>query len=353
MFGAYRTMLAIWVMAYHLLKIPTIGGYAVFAFFTLSGFLMTTVMHNSYGYDIRGMKGYLKNRFLRLYPMYWMTILLSAIIILFVGSAFAKAFHTALYLPATPADLVTNITMIFPVLFPYELEPRLSPPTWALTLELFFYFCIALGISKNINRTIIWVISSITYYISSYLLDLGEGHRYGSIFAASLPFSLGALLFFKKEACYRFLKNTHLSNPILIVSLFTLNAFLFALNAQYSPFRYSGTFEEIGKYSNIMLSLLTITALLYRGDEIFNKKIDKFLGDFSYPVYLLHWQCALFAAYVLFSKPVHGLGYDSICNFLAALVLVLALSYMLIATIDKSIEKLRAKNRTAQPMIEQ
>jgi len=348
MFGAYRTMLAIWVMAYHLLKIPTIGGYAVFAFFTLSGFLMTTVMHNSYGYDIRGMKGYLKNRFLRLYPMYWMTILLSTIIILFVGDAFAKAYHTALYLPVSTADLITNITMIFPVLFPYELEPRLSPPTWALTLELFFYFCIALGISKNIRRTTIWVTSSIVYYISTYLLDLGEGHRYGSIFAASLPFSLGALLFFKKEEFYHFLKCIHLSNPILIVSLFALNAFLFTLNAHYSPFRYSGTLEEIGKYSNIMLSLLTIVALLYRGKEIFSKQIDKFLGDFSYPVYLLHWQCALFASYVLFARPVHGLEYDSIYTFLAALALVLALSYILIATLDKNLEKARTKNRTTQ-----
>lgn len=350
MFGAYRTMLAIWVMAYHLLKIPTIGGYAVFAFFTLSGFLMTTVMHNSYGYDIRGMKGYLKNRFLRLYPMYWMTILLSTIIILFVGGEFAKTYHTALYLPSSIADLITNITMIFPVLFPYDLEPRLSPPTWALTLELFFYLCIALGISKNIKRTIIWVFSSIVYYISTYLLDLGEGHRYGSVFAASLPFSLGALLFFKKEACYRLLKNTHLSNPTLIVSLFVLNAFLFTLNTQYSPFKYSSALEEIGKYSNIMLSLMTIIALLYRGKEIFNKQVDKFLGDFSYPVYLLHWQCALFSAYMLFAKPVHGLEYESVCTFLAALGLVLVLSYILIATIDKSIEKLRTKNRTTQAM---
>jgi hypothetical protein len=30
MYGIYRTMLAFWVMIFHLLPVPVIGGYAVF-----------------------------------------------------------------------------------------------------------------------------------------------------------------------------------------------------------------------------------------------------------------------------------------------------------------------------------
>jgi peptidoglycan/LPS O-acetylase OafA/YrhL len=39
MFGTYRTLLALAVMASHLLKVPGIGGHAVHGFFILSGYL--------------------------------------------------------------------------------------------------------------------------------------------------------------------------------------------------------------------------------------------------------------------------------------------------------------------------
>jgi len=146
MFGFFRAMLAIWVMAFHLVGIPVIGEYAVFSFFVLSGFLMTTIMHETYGYHASGIKKYALNRFLRLYPMYWVTISLSILTILYVGHEYSTTYKEVLYIPYNLEMIASNLLMIFPqpVFYPFALEPRLSPPTWALTIEIFFYICIAL-----------------------------------------------------------------------------------------------------------------------------------------------------------------------------------------------------------------
>ena len=54
MFGTYRILLAIMVVLLHYADVPMIGQYAVFAFFSLSGYLMTFIMQQNYGYTARG-----------------------------------------------------------------------------------------------------------------------------------------------------------------------------------------------------------------------------------------------------------------------------------------------------------
>ncbi|WXG52262.1 MAG: hypothetical protein RNU03_15995 [Candidatus Sedimenticola sp. (ex Thyasira tokunagai)] len=199
MFGLYRTGLALWVMIFHLLDIPVIGPYAVFSFFALSGFLMTTIMHDTYGYNISGIKRYVINRFLRLYPMYWMVAVVSILAIMFVSKQYSINYKDVLYIPEAIISIIFNGIMIFPSLIPYDIGPRLSPPTWALSIEIFFYICIALGVSRTKEVTQTWVGLSAFYVVLSYVIGLSGPHRYASIFAASLPFSLGSLLFFYKK----------------------------------------------------------------------------------------------------------------------------------------------------------
>ena len=50
MFGTLRTILALMVAAGHLTDQWQIGTYAVFAFYIISGYLMTLIMHESYGF---------------------------------------------------------------------------------------------------------------------------------------------------------------------------------------------------------------------------------------------------------------------------------------------------------------
>ena len=53
--GIYRFLLALNVVIFHLLDVPAIGPFAVFSFFVLSGFLMTLIMKETYGYSLSGL----------------------------------------------------------------------------------------------------------------------------------------------------------------------------------------------------------------------------------------------------------------------------------------------------------
>lgn len=48
------------------------GYYAVFGFFALSGYLMTHVLKEHYLKQPGGIRRYLANRVLRIYPLYWL-----------------------------------------------------------------------------------------------------------------------------------------------------------------------------------------------------------------------------------------------------------------------------------------
>jgi peptidoglycan/LPS O-acetylase OafA/YrhL len=69
LFGIFRFTLALNVMIFHVMAIKVIGPYAVYSFFILSGFLMTTIMKNTYGYTVSGFKSYAYNRLLRIFPI--------------------------------------------------------------------------------------------------------------------------------------------------------------------------------------------------------------------------------------------------------------------------------------------
>jgi len=346
MFGFFRTMLALWVMMFHLLGIPVIGPYAVFSFFSLSGFLMTTIMHETYGYDHGGIGRYALNRFLRLYPMYWLAIIISIIVIIYVSPEYSKAYKSILYIPNNFGAIVFNTTMIFPTLFPEEVSPRLSPPTWALTIEIFYYVCIGLGISKTKRLAVLWVCLSISYYVLTYVLNMESAHRYFSILAGTLPFSLGSILYFYKTEIYSLLCRFKFSNPIFLLVTYILLAAFFTLNQYYKPFPYYFYINETGKYLNIFITLVIIVSLFFRGHEIFSKKIDKFLGDYSYPIYLLHWQLGLLASYILFKTPTKGLSGDGLSVFILSLLLVFIVSSILIYSIDRNISFIRNKIKT-------
>jgi peptidoglycan/LPS O-acetylase OafA/YrhL len=342
MFGTLRTIWALMVVIGHIFWLSDFGRFAVFGFYILSGYLMTYVMHNSYGYSKAGQKKFAINRFLRLYPAFWTAGIFSLLIIYYWGGN-ANTFT----LPDSVPAIFGNITMIFPHWMPSQVEPRLSPATWALTVELFFYAAIVLGASKTRKRTYYWVALSVIYIIASYTLGLYWHARYFSIPAGSLPFSLGALIFFlSQQKSIRFIPQSWLTSPFILFSISLSTALItsFAITKSL-PLWIMETIFYICMAINFLLVLALAT-----GKEFikgFSIKLDKKIGEYSYPFYLLHYQAAAFAGLILFGQATLIKGNITIGSFLLTFIILSLMSVIIIKLIDSPIEKIRRKIRPA------
>jgi peptidoglycan/LPS O-acetylase OafA/YrhL len=346
MFGTYRTLLAVMVVALHLGGLPAIGNYAVFGFYLLSGYLMTFIMQENYGYSRSGLFKYALNRFLRIYPLYWVCIALSAAIIVYTGSGFSFAYHHSLYLPKNAIEVLKNLFIFFPVME----SPRLTPPAWALTVEIFFYICIGLGLSKTKNRVVFWLAISVIYHLVALVAGTD---RYFTIFAASLPFSTGAFIYYAKQ---NLLKKVSFQSekiqdflPLILFSGVLMNWLLGAvlrLSIDDSADDSVKTINIIFFYSNYLLCALMVVVLAQRKTLPFiSRSFDKSLGDLSYPIYLIHYQVGLIMVVILNRMGIE-IKHPDIRFMLLCLPFIFIVSWIISRTVEQPIERLR--NRVKQ-----
>lgn len=338
MFGAYRTVLALMVVFYHIGGIPHIGSYAVFGFYALSGYLMTFVIQETYGYTAIGLKKYTFNRFLRIYPMYWASIIFSIILIMLVGEQNSFEYHKALFLPDNLIDSLKNLFLFFP----FRETPRLTPPAWALTVEIFYYILIGVGISKYKKVVISWFVLSVIYHVAVGVFQFGFEHRYYTIPAASLPFSVGALIFHYRDS----LQTSMNSNPLTKHSYFpyflgTAILFNWYLGRQVKQELFD--LDNLFFYVNFGLCVIMIVVLKEKKSLPFiSKKVDNWLGNFSYPIYLIHYQVAFV---VLIIMEFMGKQYTrpNFTLMLVSLPFLFLFSWVLIFVLERPIEHMRQK----------
>lgn len=314
MFGLYRTLLAVLVVIHHLYLVPLIGKFAVHGFFILSGFLMTYGMHNRYGYSAAGRIRFIKARALRLYPAYWVAAAFSLSVIVAMGAQ-ATAFRSTLYVPTTPVEIFENLTFLYLDWYPNRVQPRLSPATWALTIELFYYALICIGISSNRALTWVWFAVSAFYHFAVTGLD----NTYYHILSGSLPFSMGALIYHYREKV-RF--------GVSMPWVWGVGGAVAIL-----PLAVIGSF-----YLNMVVAAGFIIVLMNAGQD----RGDTRLGDFSYHIYILHWPVAVLV--------YTALGYDSPNKEWMPLVLTIAGCLAISAALTRWVDNPAARLRGRKPL---
>lgn len=332
MFGTYRTLLALMVVSLHLGGVFVLGGYAVFGFYILSGYLMTFIMQNNYGYGHTGLAKYALNRILRIYPIYWLSCTISVILIIYFGQEITSAFHPAISMPVDVGSILRNVFLYFP-----DREiPRLTPPSWALTVEICYYICIGFGLSKSRQITAYWFFASIVYTAYANLAALGWEYRYFSILAASLPFSTGAMVFHYREELKRISGKfvSGLYAPLLICALIGINWWIGL---------YLGTLKTGSFYVNYLLCAFMIIVLYDRKElPLISKKADKILGDFSYPVYLIHFQVGLVIMILLNQNGFDIKGPD-LTLFYFSLPAIFLVAWVMTVSVERPIELVRSR----------
>jgi len=321
MFGLLRFVLALIVLWHHLGDNLGFPAYiSVWGFYLLSGFLMCLIMNEQYEFSRPGKLHYLKDRLFRIFPAYWISILLSILLICFIPADFVNNYHVALKIPT---DILIWLKNIFIVGLRPGFSIRLTPPAWALNIELIYYIVIGFVTARSFKLTLA---ATVLFFLLCCYMVFKSQSPYSEIAGSGFPFMLGGCLYFiLKKNKYR--NNNYVAANIIVLTLLLLS-FLVINLLDYIPFRF-----WLLAYQAVFPGFVAI--LFFTVSEKF-KKSDKILGDMSYYIYLLHWQIGLVLTY--FGGFIKG-------NYLVlvSIPIVLAISFILVLKFDPVILRLKQR----------
>ncbi len=272
------------------------GYLAVDFFFMLSGFVV------SYAYDDRWkssltLKGFLKRRLIRLQPMVVMGVFLGAITFIIQGQ---KQWDGT---PVTPSMLFLALLLnlfLIPAIPGSRLEVRgngemypLNGPNWSLFFEYIGNLLYALFIRKMSTR---WLATltcisglGLTFFALCNLSGFGHLGVGWSLSDYNFPGGMLRLLF---SFCAGLLIS-RIFKPIAVRGAFWICSLLIILLLSIPYIGNENTLWTNGLYDSVCI-LIIFPLLLWigaSGKATDNKtaRVCKFLGDISYPVYVVHY----------------------------------------------------------------
>jgi len=352
-----RGVAALMVVAFHVMETHAGGshidqiinhGYlAVDFFFLLSGFVM------GYAYDDRWGKmtvgNFFKRRLVRLQPMVVMGMVVGAIFFYWQGSTAAGMGKV----DETPVWQMLLIMLIGFTLIPVppsmdirgwnEMHP-LNGPGWSLFFEYIANILYALFVRKfsKLALSILVALSAavlIHYAVTSKTGDVIGGWsttqeqlRIGFT-RVMFPFFAGVLLF-------RTTKITKIKNAFLWCSLLIIAVLAFPRVGGAEHLWANGLYDSLS-----IIIIFPIIVYMGASGEItsaIGKKVCKFLGDISYPIYITHYALIYtYTAYVLNNKATFA---DALPYALLTFFGSIALAYACLKLYDEPVRKwLRVK----------
>jgi len=314
--GAWRFFLAALVAISHLWENMIHGpaAYAVWGFFILSGYLMTHVLCFKYYMPKRGLWDYTFNRFLRIYPAYAVAVVAGAVTLFVLPriGVLPSALNPQFLRPHTTLEWLSNI-----LLLPVPTPGLFVPVAGALAVEVGAYVLMPL-MAKN--RSAAWL-----GFILSVLLNLkyglgldSFGERYSGFLTCFMAFAAGSLLSQYSEILSRF------RAPRLSPTAWILHCLVW-LMFPYWPWTY-------GLYVSLLLSAWVVLSLAPAKQS----RLDRWLGDLSYPVYLFHTTAAIWLIAL-------GMQMRSFSFFCAGFAITIVLSWLVIRLVDQPLAGLKKK----------
>ncbi len=315
--GSWRFLLAFFVAISHLWA-GMFGGpaaYAVWGFFVLSGFLMTEILRNKYGFTVQGLQKYAFNRFIRIFPLYYLTFLSGILVIYILGqhNIDPKVLNPQFYIPDSVYLWFSNLSLLpLP-----SVGPRPVPVSDALAVEVGVYLLIPF---MAYSRSAAWLGAIISLILSLKIgIDVESfPARYSDFLTGYFAFAIGSLINHYKNELER------IAMPKISLLIWGIHClFIGVINTW--PWTY-------GLYISVLLSAWVVISL----HKLETSKTDTLLGDLSYPIYLLH---TTIGAYLL-------LYFDttrSLTFFLTAFIITVLISWVLLIIFDHPIQRLKKK----------
>ena len=325
------------------------GYLAVDFFFILSGFVIGYAYDDRWGKSLT-MKDFFKRRLIRLHPMVIMGAVLGAITFCIQGSVQWDGTHVAISM----IMLSLLCTIFFIPAMPgvgYEVRGNgemfpLNGPCWSLFFEYIGNILYALFIRRLSNKalTVFVVLLGVAlaafavFNVSTYG-NIGVGwtldgvNFLGGSLRMLCPFSLGMLM-------SRNFKPMKVKGAFWICAIALIALFSVPYLEGLEPLCMNGVYEAFCVIVAFPI-ILWIGASGTTTDKQ-STKICKFLGDISYPVYVIHYPLMyLFYAWLI-ENQLYTLGetwHVALCVFILSIIL----AYLCLKLYDEPIRKYLAK----------
>lgn len=327
-FDALRGIAAISVCFFHIVKylklegtyfgkIFQFGNMGVDLFFIISGFVIYMSLKNT-----KNIKEFWISRFTRLYPTYWFSCLFTTIILFVFNDP--RIIRDGI----GKETILVNLTMV-QNFFGYV---DLDGAYWTLIIEFVFYFWISIFyffIGDKINIILyFWLFFAFIYKIDHFNLPYElQVDKY--FIVSKLPFFIFGISIFSINYDVENIINTkrNLNFALLFSSIFVILFFYF---------------KEYGFSTPFFIMALVIIVFLILSEKTNKTKWENkslrlllFLGNISYPLYLIHgtliWNLFVFLDHLNVKS-----------NFLKislTLPLVISISYVVHVFVEKAISK--------------
>lgn len=342
--GFIRFLLATSVLIGHsgpLLGFSLMDPYeAVRFFFVISGFYMGMVLDEKYQ---KSTALFLKNRFMRIMPGYWVTVVLTLASFALLQRTYYFSSLEEVFFHVKEMNFGTLLSLIFSNLFlvgqdfifllgindsgqfyfsKIILEAKIGgyhfllvPQAWSVSNEFLFYIFAPFLIRRN--SFFLLLIGLLSYFSANPILERGFGSDpwvYRNAICSLYYFILGIASF----RIYKYVRKLN-SNAFYMSVIFMMASSLFII------FYSKIDFQLIKDVAPIIFSI-TIPFIF---NLTKSSTTDRLMGEFSYPMYILHYLVMFWVGHEAPGAQV--------------LVITLLLSAAMIFLIERPIFKLRQR----------
>lgn len=275
---------------------------------------------------LKGCGRFYINRLLRIYPIYWASLL--CVLALYLRSYMS---HGHLNVDLNFTTYIQNFLLIGLNQSTFWGEYfRFNNPAWTLDVEMQFYFLVPilliLATEYNFLQKILFigfgVVSCYLYFNPVGLVDIDR-----SLLAWSVFFALGFAFYESVEL--------NSSNNIFNLTLVIIIAIVFSANSNMEIYTLL-----------ITMAFIAFSAMLLNSYK--NYKSDgRLAGDLSYPVYIFHIVFLSFTAKIIDLTPIINLSAlpKFIVTFVVHVVVSTMIGYVALKLISDPIDSIRAKVR--------
>lgn len=311
------------------------GNFAVEVFFAVSGFYMAMVLQSRYDLS----KDFYLSRLWRLFPTYLLVVAMSAFLLNFLGKNDWNLLSGEAYILA----LFSNITLLFQdVSLFLQLLPSpeglilswthdftqsdtpffkymLIPTAWSLSMEIYFYLLVPF-LTKLSNKMLYAILLGSAFLrVVGFLTGFNEGGWVFRFFPFEIMFFIMGIFLYRKRTFFiRIVDNVFPKRAALLLLWgICLGITLYGGGLDQLLF-HRASYIFVGLFIVLVPFLFELTK---------RNRYDRFIGDLSYPVYLVH---PLFYTYLHYSA-------------LETLTCTLVISVLIVLLLEKPVDRFRHK----------